>query len=141
MAGYYLFAPVLGYRYENVPGHGKMLVPNGARADLVREVFESTAAGRFASISEIKRFLEQRSDIPRDKHGEIRWQYVIELMRRPLYAGLITVEKWNIHDHPGRHEPLVSLETFTTRFSGCLMAVLWPRRAGISTQIFLCAAS
>ena len=112
MDGYYGFSPPYGYKYEKVPGHGKMIVPDEPRASLVREAFEGVASGRFRSVAEVKRFLEAQADLPRNRHGELRWQLVMDLLRRSLYAGLITVEKWNIRDHPGKHEPLVSYETW-----------------------------
>ena len=47
-----------------------------------------------------------------DQHAEIRWEFVCKLMARSLYAGLITVDKWGIKDHPGKHQPLISYETW-----------------------------
>ena len=34
------------------------------------------------------------------------------MLQRPLYAGYITVEKWNLHLHPGKHEPLIEFGTW-----------------------------
>ncbi len=112
MDGYYGFSAPYGYKYEKVPGHGKMIVPDEPRAAIVREAFEGVATGRFRSAAEVKRFLEAQADVPLNKHGVLRWQFVVDLLRRSLYAGLITVEKWNIHNHPGKHEPLISYETW-----------------------------
>ena len=89
MVGYWLFWPIYGYRYEKVDGHGKMLVPDGQRAKLVRDVFEGLAAGRIRSAGEVKCFLEEVSEVDRNEHGEIRGNFVTEVLRRPLYAGLI----------------------------------------------------
>ncbi|MEM6536202.1 MAG: recombinase family protein [Pseudomonadota bacterium] len=111
-AGYYIFAPVIGYRYDKVDGHGKMLVPDEPNASIVREALEGFASGRFQTVSEVKRFLERFPTTPRNKHGEVRVQLVCELLRRPLYAGYISLEKWDLHLHPGKHEPLISFKTF-----------------------------
>lgn len=111
-AGYYLFSPVFGYTYAKRPEHGKILVPDEPHASYVREAFEGMANGRFRSVMEVARFLEAESDAPRNAHGNIRPTYVTDLLRRSLYAGLITVPKWGIENHPGKHEPLISYQTF-----------------------------
>ena len=110
--GYYCLARVPGYRYVRDKGGGKILIPDEASAPLIREAMEGFAAGRFQSISEVKRFLESSPGIRRNRHGEINWQTVTDILRRPLYAGYITVEKWGIHLLPGKHEPLVSFATW-----------------------------
>ena len=111
-AGYYQFAPVYGYSYAKVPEHGRIIVPQEPAASYVRNAFEGMACGRFRSIAEVKRFLEAESDAPRNEKGEVRTTFVTDLLRRSLYAGLITVPKWNIENHPGKHEALISYETF-----------------------------
>ena len=77
-----------------------MLVPDGSRAKIVRDCFEGMASGRFRSAAEVKRHLEEVSDVPRNAHGEIRWTFVTEMLRRSLYAGLISVERWGIAESP-----------------------------------------
>jgi len=55
--GYWLFSPVLGYRYDTVPGHGKMLVRDEPNASIVKEALESFACGHLQSATEVARFL------------------------------------------------------------------------------------
>ena len=110
--GYYIFAPVLGYHYIELEGGGKMLAPLEPYASILREALEGFASGRFQSPTEVKRFLETFPAIPRDKHDEVRLQTAIDILRRPLYAGYITIEKWGLYLHPGKHEPLISFETW-----------------------------
>jgi site-specific DNA recombinase len=45
--GYWTFAAPVGYRYQKVSGHGKMLVPDEPLASIVREALEGFASGRF----------------------------------------------------------------------------------------------
>ena len=110
--GYYCFAPVLGYEYVKLEGGGKVLAPSEPNASIVREALQGFASGRFQSPIEVKRFLDGFSSTPKNKHGEVRLQLAIETLRRPLYAGYITVEKWGIHLHPGKHEPLIDFATW-----------------------------
>lgn len=131
-AGYYLFAPAYGYTYEKVDGHGKMLVPDGEKAENVRNAIEGLASGRFRTIAEVKRYLEEVSDLPRTRHGEIRFSTVTEILRRPLYAGLINVPSWGIKDLPGKHEPLVSYEAWSKAQTVLDGKALAPARKDIS---------
>ncbi|WP_285674171.1 recombinase family protein, partial [Paralimibaculum aggregatum] len=131
--GYWLFSPVLGYRYDKVPGQGKMLVPDEPNAMIVREALEGFAAGRLQSPAEVQRFLERFPSIPKDRYGRVRLQLAIETLRRPLYAGYLSVPKWDIHLQPGRHEALIDFETWTKiqdRLDGKPLA---PARKDIST--------
>ncbi len=112
LSGYYIFAPVPGYKFDKVEGHGKMLVPDEPNASNVREALEGFAAGRFQTATEVKRFLEGFATTPKNKKGEVRLQTVIDMLERSLYAGYITIVKWDIHLHPGKHEPLISFETW-----------------------------
>ncbi len=111
MNGYYVFAPVLGYSFAHVPGHGKMIVPD-EDAPIVREALEGFASGRFQSPSEVRRFLESIPTTPRNARGEVRLQYAIDLLERSLYAGYITIPKWGIVLHPGKHEPIIPFATW-----------------------------
>jgi len=111
--GYYVFAPVPGYVFETVAGHGKMLVKEPHDAPIVQEALEGFASGRFQTITEVKRFFDCHVlNFVKTKSGKARPQQVKEILQRPLYAGYITIEKWGLHMHPGKHEPLISLATW-----------------------------
>ena len=111
-AGYWVFSPVAGYRYDDVKGHGRLLVPDEPNATAIREAMEGFASGRFASQIEIKHFLETFPTFPRNRRGEVNFYLVRRILTRSLYAGYIDVPKWNITLQPAKHEPLVSFETF-----------------------------
>tara|TARA_E500000318_G_scaffold107170_1_gene116110 strand:- start:4 stop:1584 length:1581 start_codon:yes stop_codon:yes gene_type:complete len=110
--GFYCFAPRLGYRYQDHPDGGRILTPDEPNASIVREAMEGYAAGRFQSTSEVKRFLDQHPSVFKRGGTEVSWQTVKDILRNPLYAGRITVERWNIHLLPGKHEPLISFATW-----------------------------
>ena len=110
--GYWVFHPPLGYAYEKLPDGGKMIMPQEPNASIIREALEGYASGRFVSASDVKRFLARHPSIPKDGKGNVRLQLVLDLLRRPLYAGYMTVEKWKISMMQGKHEPLISLETW-----------------------------
>lgn len=96
--GCYLFAPVCGYRFERVPGRGRMLVPDEPAASIVRDAFLGMAHGRFQTIGDVKPYFDKNSNMKPCSNGGVHWPVLSELLRRRLYAGLITVEAWGIHD-------------------------------------------
>ena len=112
MNGYWVFSPPVGYRYEKVNGHGSMLVPDEPVASIVREALEGFASGRFECQAEVKRHLETFPAFPQSRHGEVPFKIVEHMLKRPLYAGYMDVDKWEIRLHPGKHEPLISFETW-----------------------------
>jgi hypothetical protein len=112
--GYYVFAAPVGYRYEKVDGHGRMLVRDEPLASLVQEVLEGYASGRFQLQAEVKRFLASHPEYPRDRNGELRAQRVTDLLKRSIYAGYVEAPDWGVTLRKGHHEPLISFETFRT---------------------------
>ncbi len=113
--GYWVFHPPLGYHYKDkVEGHvGKLLVKKEPVASIVQEALEGFASGRFESQSEVVRFLESQAAYPKNPKGGVYIQRIIELFSQPLYAGYIDVPGWGINFQPGKHEPLISFETWT----------------------------
>ncbi len=112
MNGYWSFSPPIGYKYKLVKGHGKLLVPQEPFASLLKQALERFADGRLETPVEVKHFLEKCAEFPRHKNGEIHFQRVRQLLERSIYAGYITVKKWDIHLLKGHHEPLISFETY-----------------------------
>ncbi|GAB5373962.1 MAG: hypothetical protein AcusKO_04240 [Acuticoccus sp.] len=110
--GYWVFQAPVGYRYEKVGSHGKLLVRDEPVASIVAEALEGFAAGRFASPVEIKRFLQDQRDYPKGPTGYILQQRVSDLLSRPIYAGYISHERFGIDLVKGHHEPLIDLATW-----------------------------
>lgn len=113
MNGYWAFYPPVGYKFDSTKAHsGRVLVRDEPVASIVKEALEGYASGRFETQSEVKQFLERHCAFPRDPKGEIHYQRIDNMLNQPLYAGYITVEKWNIVLHPAKHEPIISFETY-----------------------------
>ena len=111
--GYWVFRAPIGLRYQKTPGHGNLLVRDEPIASIVQEALEGFATGRFETQSEVKRFLDNQPAFPKDKQsGEVRFEEVSRLMRRPHYAGYLEVPEWNVPLRKGQHEGLISYETF-----------------------------
>ena len=97
-AGFYCRSKVVGYRYEKSE-HGKMLVPDEPAASVIREAFEGYAAGRFRNGGAGR-------PIPARKHpsfsAAMNRQRATDILRRPLYAGYISIPSWGFHMHKGQ---------------------------------------
>lgn len=133
--GYWVFAAPIGYRYERVAGHGKLLVRDEPVASILQEALEGYASGRFATQVEVKRFLERQPHYPKDLNGrEVRNQRVYELLTRIVYAGYVESPNWGITLRKGHHEGLISFETYEriqARLKGTAKA---PARKDISAD-------
>jgi len=110
--GYWVFYPPIGYRYERVSGHGKLLVRREPLARIVKEALQGYASGRLETQSEVQRFLEDQPEWPKDRHGGVHPERVAELLARPVYAGYIDYPKWGLNYVPAHHEALISFETW-----------------------------
>ncbi len=142
MNGYWVFHAPVGFKYERVAGHGKLLVRDEPNASYVQEALEGFASGRFESQGEVKRFLESCPEFPKNARGEVRYEEVIRLMRRPHYAGHIEVPEWDVSLRKGQHEGLISLKAWNAiqeRLNGSVRA---PARSDINEDFplrgFIC---
>ena len=119
--GYWCFSPPVGYRYRKVPNHGKLLVPMEPEASIIKDVFEGLASGRFETIAEIARYLQNTPAFPRGRDNKVHYSRTEWMLRSSIYAGFIDVPSWKLELHPGKHEPLISFETWKkaqTRLDG-----------------------
>ncbi len=110
--GYFVFQAPVGFRYEKIKDHGKLLVRNEPLASIVAEALEGFASGRFQTPVEIRRFLETFPEFPKNAKGQVLQEKVSDILIRPTYAGYIEHERWGISFCKGQHEGLISLETF-----------------------------
>lgn len=111
--GYYTMYQPIGYRYaKDRDGGGKILVLDEPNASIVREALEGYASGRFQQVVDVIRFLEGFPDFRLNKGGKVHAQNVSSMLRRVLYAGKLERPEWNIGLVEGRHEALISYETF-----------------------------
>ena len=132
--GYWTFSGVPGYRLEKRDGHGKMLVRDEPMASIIQEALEGFASGRFRSQAEVKRFLESRPDFPKTRYGTVTNENVNRILNRVVYAGYIERADWGVSLRPGKHDGLVTLETYQRiqeRLNGAAKA---PARADINAD-------
>ncbi|MEM9128180.1 MAG: recombinase family protein [Pseudomonadota bacterium] len=110
--GFWVKKAPVGYHYIASPRGGKELEPNEPQASIVREALEGYATGRFASQTEVQRFLEADPHYPKDlPNGKLRSQTVPRLLRKPVYAGYIGSKALGVSLRKARLEGLISFET------------------------------
>ena len=111
-AGYHVFPAPIGYRFEKVAGHGKLLVRDEPVASVIQQALEGFASGVFQTQVEVQRFLESEPDYPKNKKGRVHPSRVKEILTHITYSGYVKHDDWNVSLRKGQHEGLVSLETF-----------------------------
>ncbi len=111
-SGFWCFPPPPGFRFEKRPGDGKVLARKEPMATIIQTALEGFARGTFETQAEVKRYLESEPDFPKNKRGEVRYEEVIRLITRPIYAGYIDIPNWGLRMIKGKHDGLVSLRTY-----------------------------
>ncbi len=133
--GYWVFQPPIGFKYEKIEGHGKLLVRNEPLASIVQEALEGFASGRLETQAEVKRFLENEPEFPKDlPNGQIRNQRVNDILNRVTYAGYLEVPKWGIPIRKAQHQGLISLATHQAINKRLSQGARAPARKDISSD-------
>jgi len=110
--GYWVFPAPIGYKYERVSDHGKLLVRDEPFANIVQQALEKFASGQLTSKAEVARFLAAHPPFPTDRRGEVPIERISEMFSRVSYAGHIEMPEWDVPLRRGHHEGLISLETW-----------------------------
>lgn len=136
-SGYWPFLPCIGFKYEKREGHGKVLVRKEPIASIIQEGLEGYASGRFQTQAEVARFFAAQAEFPKNRQGKVRNQLVNDILTRPLYAGLVERPQWGVARREGKHDGLISVETFQRvqdRLAGRAYA---PARANLNEDFIL----
>lgn len=79
---------------------------------MVTEALEGLATGRFQTAREVRFFLENTPEFPKQASGKIGNDRAKDILTNPLYAGMVVYEPWGVSLRKGKHEGMVSYETF-----------------------------
>lgn len=109
--GYWPFCPPLGFIHARDVEHGKVLVPREPYASVIREAIEGYERNLFNTQDEVQQFMQRKfKEIGIDRKPSL--SCVGEMLTKPLYAGYIEYEPWEVGRRDGQHQGLVSKETF-----------------------------
>ena len=111
-AGYHAFLAPVGYKFVKNEVHRKMIVRDEPAASVIAEMMEGFASGRFQTKHEARFFLESSPEFPKGKSGKIGNSRITAMLSNPLYAGYVGYKPWGVALRKGKHEGMVSYETF-----------------------------
>ena len=135
--GYWTFNCPTGYVFKKLPEHGKILVKDEPHASTVKEVYEGFASGRFSSVIEVLRFLQNHPTWPSRLKKSITSESVKDLLTRPHYAGVIHFPNWGLNYIPAKHEAIISFETYQAVQDRLAARAQAPARKDISEHFAL----
>ena len=111
-AGYYAFIAPVGFQYVKIKGGNKKFTKDEPVANIIAEMMEGFASGRFQTKRECKYFLEATPEFPKTASGRIGNNQVDKILTSSLYAGMIEYKPWGVSLRQGNHEGMVTYETF-----------------------------
>lgn len=111
--GFWVFSAPIGMKYVPAKSGGKVLIRDEPLASICAEALEGFASNRFASQTEVLRWLEAQPEFPKDKpNGTIRPQTVVRFLGKEVYAGLVSSKAWGVTLREGQHEGLISVASY-----------------------------
>lgn len=111
--GYYAFAKKRGYEMTNDPLHGNILIPTREGKTVLREALTKFASGDLLRKVDVARFLHAKGFWKKSKRPPERYiDQVSALLSDVIYCGDIEYQKWGVSRRKGRHEGIISVETF-----------------------------
>ena len=111
--GYWVFSAPIGMKYVQAKSGGKVLVRDEPLASICAEALEGFASNRFASQTEVLRWLEAQPEFPKDKpNGTLRPQSIVRFLGKEVYAGLVASKAWGVTLREGQHDGLISVATY-----------------------------
>lgn len=109
--GLFPWKPPLGYKTVTQPGEKKTKpdIPDQPLFRLLQRAWQQYATGAYTKV-EILRLMTSWGVLTK-RGNPLSKQTLDDIFRDPFYAGVIR-NPWTGDEHPGRHIPLVSRETF-----------------------------
>ena len=112
MDGYLPFPAPLGYTKKKTVGHNhKLCIPNEC-APFIKEALEGFANLKFVHKIDVARFLQDKGVLRAKQSAEKAIDVVDHLLRNVFYMGDLEYKKWDVKREKGRHEAIISSETF-----------------------------
>ena len=110
--GFWTFMVPPGYKYEHDPVNKSVLIVDEARAGVVKEALEGFGTGRFASPSEVMKFLASQGFWGADKRPRpsVYLGQIKTMLHCVLYAGYLEYKPWDVSLRKAFHPALISLD-------------------------------
>lgn len=109
--GYWPFAQKRGYKLKKIDGHGKVAYPTAEGRKVIAPALEAFATGNLRRNIDVARFMLERGmwkgRTPKQCLDRVRL-----LLNDNFYCGDIEYKPWEVSRRKGKHEGLISRETF-----------------------------
>ncbi len=109
--GYYAFGSKRGYTQTKFAEHGMLAVPNSEGLEILKPALEGFASGIFLHKVDVCRYLVEKGFWTKQK-PEKYIDKITAILKDPFYAGYIEYLAWDVVRRTGRHQGLISLDTF-----------------------------
>lgn len=110
--GFWPFIPPRAMKHQRVPGLGNVLVRVEPEATVIAEGLEAFASGRLQTQAEFARYLNDHPAFGKGRRKRITNQQAHDLLTTFLYGGVVEKPEWGISRIKGKHQGLVSYETY-----------------------------
>lgn len=124
-SGFWVSKPPLGYKYYNHPVYKKLLVHDEKAFEYVKFAFEGFVNGRFNTQRQVVEYLNENG-------LKISVQAVKGMLTNILYAGYIESKDLNITRRLGKHEAIISLDTYNQIQDKLSRVAKEPRKSDIA---------
>ena len=95
-SGYWPFPAPLGYKFQKVDGHKKLIVPDEQTAPIIKEALEGFASSRFLTKTDVQKFLKDKKINEARGRDRVYLEQVKRILTQKLYTGKIEFLKWKI---------------------------------------------
>lgn len=110
--GFWIHPLPIGYKFGKDALGNKLPVPDEPKASIIKEVLEGFANDRFVNQIDVQKFLDSNEICYKGKYKKVYLEQVKRILTNPLYAGRIIYPKWGIDNIEGKHEALISWDTY-----------------------------
>ncbi len=109
--GYWSFGSKKGYTMTRNSEHGTISIPNKEGLEMLKPALEGFAKGMFLHKVDVCKFLVEQG-FWKKQLPEKYIDKLTQIFRDPFYAGYIQYSNWEVARRTGRHQAIISLETF-----------------------------
>jgi len=109
--GYWSFGARKGYTMVKKPEHGKISIPNKEGLEMLKPAFEKFATGQLVRKIDVCRYLVERG-FWKNQIPEKYIDKLASMLKDPFYCGDVEYPAWEVERRVGKHEGIISRETF-----------------------------
>ncbi len=109
--GYWCLCAPTRYKFIYSPEHGKVIKPQEPIAAILKNAIEKYASNQLITLDEVRTYIEQQYKIYCiEKKSSING--VRRILSKPIYAGYLEYDPWQIPLIKSKHEGIITIEQF-----------------------------